>query len=258
MNRFASLLNSINDRLDVPQPVKSRILLEIAADLEDAYEFYRAEGHSDEEATRLTQEKFILDDQAINELIAVHQPFFRKWVDQFSLNLQSRWERVVLVLTILSIAVLSGRFVLSNSFINNSIFVWPIWGMGFAGIVLFFIKFYRLYLVKDHHVKTLRKGIDTVGYVGAFSLALGFAGYFYELLRHEVDVIYPGGSLITVVCTVPESREQMMNIYHSFVSSSTVMMASLLTTMFLALFWFVLHNKATQIEMAEAKSLLLH
>ncbi len=44
MNRFAPLLKSINARLDLPQPTKSRIILEIASDLEDMYQFYQSQG----------------------------------------------------------------------------------------------------------------------------------------------------------------------------------------------------------------------
>ncbi|MBN1478862.1 hypothetical protein EH223_14365 [candidate division KSB1 bacterium] len=256
MNRFSALLKSIHDQLDVPQPAKSRILLEIAADLEDTYEFYRERGESEENATRLAQEKFILDDLTIAELSSIHQPLLRKWMDRISLNVQSRWERVLLILTLLTIAALSGRVLLSTDFMQNSIFVWPIWGTTIAGAVAFFIKFYKLYLVKDHQAKILRKGIDIVGYLGAFSLALGFTGYFYELLHYGVDTVYPGGSLITVITTVTDSPQRIIDITNCFIGSSTVMLASLFSTLFMALLWYILNNKATAIEMAEAETLL--
>lgn len=256
MSRFSSLLNSINDRLDAPQPVKARILLEISADLEDAYDFYRENGESEEEATRLAQEKFILDDSTISELSALHQPLLQKWMDKMSGSLQSRGERVLLILTLLTIALFSGQSVFSHDFFQHSIFIWPIWGLALAGIVQFFIKFYKLYLFKDFNTKTLRKGIDVVGYIGAFSLALGFTGYFYELLRHGVDTVYPGGSLITIVTMVPKSQQHVGTVAECFAAASSVMMASLLSTMFLALFWYMLNIKATAVEMTEAESLL--
>lgn len=256
MSRFTSLLKSIHEQLDVPQPTKSRILLEIAADLEDTYEFYRERGESEADATRFAQEKFILDDSTIAELSSIHQPLLRKWMDRISFNVQSRWERIVLILTLLTIALLSGRVLLSTHFLQNSAFVWPIWGITIAGLVAFFIKFYKLYLVKDYRTKRLRKGIDIVGYFGAFSLALGFTGYFYELLFYGVDTVYPGGSFITVITTVIDSQQRIMDITNCFIASSTVMLASLFSTLFMALLWYILNNKATAIEMAEAESLL--
>jgi hypothetical protein len=257
MSRFSSLLNDINERLIVPQQVKARIILEIAADLEDAYEIYCDQGMSEAEATRTAQEKFILDDSTIAELSAIHQPFIKKWLDTVAINVESRWERTMLLLTLLVVAVLSGHAISQTSFFeNSSIFVWPVLGVSILGIVLFFIKFYSLYFNKDSKSKTLRKGIDSLAYLGAFSIALGFTGYFYELFHYGVDTVYPGGSLITVICTVVDSHQQTLNISNCFLTSSSVMVASLLSTMFLALFWHLLANKAASIEMAKAASLL--
>lgn len=257
MSRFSSLLQHINDRLDVPQPAKSRILLEIATDLEDAYEVFREHGHSEEDATRLAQERFLLDDSTIAELENIYQPFFKKMLDRFSLQVQSRWQRVILVLTLLSIAALSGQVMLTHDFFSQaSPFIWPVVGISITGIVLFFIKFFKLYLLKQHQRKILRKGVDALLYLGVLSLALGFVGYFYELLRYSINTVYPGGSLITVIVTVTDSPQRILDIYTCFVTSSTVMMASLLSTLFLALFWYVLNHKVARIEMAEAASLL--
>ncbi len=258
MSRFSSLLKSLNERLDAPQPVKARILLEISADLEDAYEFYRDSGHSEADATRLAQEKFILDDAAISELSSIHQPLLQKWVDKVSLSVQTRWERIVLILTLLTIALFSGRVMLSSQFDQNSVFIWPIWGLTLLGIVQFFIKFYKLYLIKDHYKRTLRKGTNIIAYLGVFCMILGFAGYFYELLHYSIDTIIPGGSLITVLVTVTDSVSRIRDITTCFVTSASVMMASLFSGMFLALLWYILNNKIAHIEMSEAESLLAY
>ena len=61
MNRFISLLQRVNDKLDLPQPEKSRILLEIAADLQDMYQVYLDKGLGEEEAVKRTEEKFSWD-----------------------------------------------------------------------------------------------------------------------------------------------------------------------------------------------------
>ena len=53
MNRFAETLAGINERLDIPQPRKYRIMQEIAADLEDVFEQYRSSGMTEQEANRV-------------------------------------------------------------------------------------------------------------------------------------------------------------------------------------------------------------
>ena len=50
MTRFRDILLRTSDRLELPQPVKSRILLEISADLEDIYDECVSRGMSGEEA----------------------------------------------------------------------------------------------------------------------------------------------------------------------------------------------------------------
>ena len=257
MSRFSSLLNDINDRLDVPPQVKARIILEIAADLDDAFDYFRQQGLSEAEATAQAQEKFILDEDTIAELSIIHQPLMKKWLDKVAVYTENRWERAALILTLLVLVVLSGQSLAKVHFFENAgLFVWPILGVAIAGIIQFFIKFQTFFNRKALKAHTLRKGIDTVAYLGAFSIALGFTGYFYELFRTGMNTVFPGGSLITMICTVVESQQQLTDIYTCFVTSATVMTASLLTALFLALLWFVLNNKATAMEMKKAASLL--
>jgi len=40
MEKFNSILKSISEKIELPQPMKSRILLEISADLNDTYELF--------------------------------------------------------------------------------------------------------------------------------------------------------------------------------------------------------------------------
>ena len=50
MKQFTSLLKNLNSKIDLPQPKKSRMLLEIAADLNDMYNYYLAKGLTETEA----------------------------------------------------------------------------------------------------------------------------------------------------------------------------------------------------------------
>lgn len=52
MNRFGARLREIHERIDLPQPLKSRIILEIASDMNDTYEELRGRGLGEEEAAR--------------------------------------------------------------------------------------------------------------------------------------------------------------------------------------------------------------
>ena len=80
MDEFKPLLRKINESLDLPQPIKSRIVLEIAADLKDAFASYKRLGLSDKEAIMKTKEIFKFDKKTINELKSVHQTGFQEMV----------------------------------------------------------------------------------------------------------------------------------------------------------------------------------
>ena len=97
MEYFKSLLIDINNKLELPQPIKSRIILEISADLNAAFRTFQNQGMSDKEAIVAAKQKFNLDQRSLNELIQVHQPLFRRWFDHLSTTAQSWWERVVLL-----------------------------------------------------------------------------------------------------------------------------------------------------------------
>jgi biopolymer transport protein ExbB/TolQ len=53
MRRFTEILRGAAERLDLPQPTKSNVLLELAADLEDLFLHYRSQGQDEEEAIRM-------------------------------------------------------------------------------------------------------------------------------------------------------------------------------------------------------------
>jgi len=60
MTQFTPILKRINERLDLPQPTKSRIILEIASDLEDTFRFYLQKGLDEQESFQKAEEKFDL------------------------------------------------------------------------------------------------------------------------------------------------------------------------------------------------------
>ena len=64
MEYFKSLLIDINNKLELPQPIKSRIILEISADLNAAFRTFQNQGMSDKEAFVAAKQKFNLDQQS--------------------------------------------------------------------------------------------------------------------------------------------------------------------------------------------------
>jgi hypothetical protein len=244
MSRFTELLKRTNERLELPQPAKSRILLEIASDMDDMYHFFIDQGLSERDAAVRVNEKFEVSDDALQELIQVHESPIRKFLSRFSDQAQTRWERVILVILVLFVAGFSGPQILSGEFFDQvSGFVWPAVGISFVILIITIQSIYRLYIKKDHNIKTLRSGLPWLLALSCASLLNGFAGYTWEMYR--ASMAFAGSADINLVPIVQWG-----------INSSAMVVASLWATIVAVLSWFVLMGKAKSIEIAEAAWLL--
>lgn len=137
MSRFSGRLRELSEKLDLPQPDKSHILLEIASDLDDMYRFYREKGLGEEEAVKRAGEKLDLSDEALRELVEIHESGMRKLLGRISEQARSRWERVLLAMAVILIAAYSGRQLLSAQlYARASRFVCPILIFALAALVV--------------------------------------------------------------------------------------------------------------------------
>jgi hypothetical protein len=244
MSRFAGRLREISDKLDLPQPDKSHILLEIASDLDDMYQFYREEGLGEEEAAKRAGEKLDLSDEALRELVEIHESGMRKLLGRISEQARSRWERVLLAMAVILIAAYSGRQVLSAQlYMQASRFVWPILIFALAALVLTIWQVYRLFIKKDHDIRTLGAGLPWLLATGAASLLTGLLGMMYEFHR-------------SALMAVAEVDRSLVFLIESALRCSAMMMVGLVTAIAIGIVWFVLINKIRSIEIAEAAWLI--
>lgn len=121
MSRFAPLLERTNRALDLPQPQKSRIMEELAADAADLFEHLRERGIGEAEATREVETWLLTDPEQIRELEEIHRPLYLRWANRFSQRHSHRGERFALALILLGLLgvaayLLSGTRVLSAPF----------------------------------------------------------------------------------------------------------------------------------------------
>ena len=95
------VLLQIDARLDLPQPARSRVILEIAADLEDTSRMLMERGHSPEEAREQAIRRFEPRGDALREITTVHAAGLQRFLGRFSGAGRRRWERALLVLLFL-------------------------------------------------------------------------------------------------------------------------------------------------------------
>lgn len=239
MNRFRGILQKTSERIELPQPVKSRILLEIAADLGDIYDECIERGMTTEEAERRAIEMCDLSDEALNDLVRVHETPMRRFLGSLSDQARTRWERTLLVTLLVFIAVFSGREVLTTRLFSTANgFVWPVVAAAFYALIMTLVNIYRLYIKKDHDPRRLRSGPVGILAAGCVCLLIGFAGLSIEFYR-------------TAQSIAADTAGALAFIVEWALSSSAMLMVALLAAIVAGIAWFILDNRARMIEAAE-------
>jgi hypothetical protein len=244
MNRFTGLLKKTADRLDLPQPAKSHVLLEMAADLEDMFAAYRERGLSEEEAMQRVEEKFDASDDALSELTRLHRSAARRGMDRLSEQASTWWEKLMLVAVLLFVAGSTGTLVFYPSFFDHaSVFIWPGVVLGILALGVFLFKAYQLFIRKDHALRLLRRGLPSLLFLACAAL---FNGIFGSVLQMQSSMYRIAEDYTTA----------HVHLSTWLVGSTATMILSLLVAILVALFWFVLMSRVKRIELQRAARLM--
>jgi hypothetical protein len=244
MKRFTRLLRETNERLNLPQPARSRIILEMASDLEELYDHYRSQGLSEEQAVRKSEETFQLSDEALAELESIHESAFKKIMDRLSVQARTRWERSILVVIMLFVALFAGRSAVRGGFIDDAgAFIWPLVGTAITALIVTIIKGYKLYIRKEHDIKRLRGGLPLLLLLAGASLVTGIYGFSTEVYLAMNRIVFDMDNAFTYLLDLS-------------ITGSSLFMASILSALCIALAWFVLISRVLTIETEEMVYLL--
>jgi len=239
MRRFTGLLRETNERLNLPQPARSRIILEMASDLEELYDHYRSQGMSEEQAVSKAEETFQLSDEALAELESIHESAFKKIMDRLSVQARTRWERGILIAIMLFVALFAGRSAVTRGFIGEAgVFIWPLIGTAFAALIVTLIKAYKLYIRKEHDIRRLRGGLPLLLLLAGVSLVIAVYGFSTEVYLAMNRIIYDMDNAFAYLIDLS-------------ITGSSLFVAGILSILFIALAWFVLVSRVLTIEREE-------
>ncbi len=84
MTRFTPVLRQAEEALDLPEPARSRVLGEMASDLEDLYEVYRRRGMEEEAAERRARALLGVSREVAGELRKLHEPLATRILRRYS------------------------------------------------------------------------------------------------------------------------------------------------------------------------------
>lgn len=240
MSRFSEFLHRTGERLALPKATRSLILVEIAADLEDLFNYYVEQGLSEEEAVAKAEERVDMSDEALTELVRIHSDS-RGWSDRIVRRARPFWERIAMAVIVLFFILASTLDHGVNPLANRTVFFWPIVGILIALIAVFVLQMVRL--ADQPNLRALRNGLATPLFLGAASLVVGFAGSGIELYR----------SLKGMVAD-PENAAAIFS--RAALGTTATLSIALLVALAAGVAWFYLAGKVARIEDRAAETFL--
>ncbi len=244
MSRFTQSLLDADARLNVPEPARSRILLELAADMEDLHREYLGRGLSADEADREVLEHFDLSDQALIELVQVHDSPLQRSLENLSGPVRGPWSRMLMVILALFVTVASGSLLFRGELYRDaSGLVWilmPILGLG---LVIAAGKGHRLFRGSDTWSPARRHSLLRLLGLAAAMIVVAGGGLWFELYRSALRIrAVPGEALIHLVGWL-----------HMAAATLVIALSGALVLGFL---WFFLEAQVRRQELAAAANLL--
>lgn len=242
MTRFADVIRRIDARLELPQPAKSRILLEVAGDMEDVYRTLRGRGFSRDEARREAVARFELSDEALQDLVAVHTSRFRRFLDGLSEQGRGQVERAALGLLVVFLVATTGRQIIGSTlFANASALSWPALILALGGIIVGARKAWTLWLVQSHDIRRLQQGLAPILVLAGLNFLIGFFGFWLEIQIIARRLAAGGAS---------------SDLVGWLVASSATVVIAMTSALVCCLIWYALAQKVARIQQAEVGYLL--
>jgi hypothetical protein len=244
VSRFAATLSQTSRRLNLPQHITSRVVLELAADLEDLFEHYTAQELSEEEATARALEAAELSDEAVARLVEVHASPTGRLVERLKERTRTPWERLILLLIALFVVIGIGSEMLTGGFFSDvSLFLWPVAAATTTGVVLVLWKIFGIFFVRGQGLRRLRAGLPSVLGLAALSFFLALFGVLVEM--HQ--------AALSVENNAPSLAEQSLLCIARI---APLIIFSLTSSVVLAVAWFALSSRVARMEQSHASMLL--
>ncbi len=245
MSDFSAQLRHISARLPIPEPARSRVLLEIATDMDDLFRHLVEGGMAPEVAEAEVAEHFDLSDDALRELSQIHNSAISCSFGKLSGQARSTWERVILGLVALFVSPpLLGAFFLQPTLLQDaSLLVAGLVAILALGLGVGLWKAAVLFRPIQPRGPIPRRGLRSLPGITLLLLFLGFAGIWVELYR----------SALAIRITPQMALRYLVEWLHL---ASATMVVALSGALLTALLWFFLENRASHLEEKAAAAIL--
>lgn len=238
MNRFGPVLRRVDRRLQVREPERSRILMEVAADLEDLYRDLRRRGLAEDEARREAEKRLAPAGSAIASLESIHLPATERLLDRLGGTARGRVELAALVLLSLGAAAAGAFGVIRSGTVSpGSPGLWAVAALTAAGLGVGVARGYALFLRGDRFDPEWRHRLDGVL---AAAAATAITGLLAAAVRLTVTAPDAAGGAST-------------GAWAALAAASAVAALGLCASLLIALLWLALRIRAEAVTRARAE-----
>lgn len=245
MMDFSPHLHALGARLPIPEPVRSRILMEMAADMEDLLQHCLDQGIPPDQARRTVEEQFELADEAIHELVRIHTSPVRTSLEGLSSQARSPWERALLGLVGLLVAAgLVTHLLQPGLLADASLLAYLLLALLAAALG---IGLWKAVALRGRGTPANgpapRRGIRALPALAVLLLGTGFAGVWLELFRVA----------LRIQASPPTALRLLVEWLHM---ASATLVVALSGAVLTALVWFFLETRAADLDRRAAHHLL--
>ena len=244
MTDFAEALRRIDARLHLPQPARSRVILELATDLEALYRHYLDTGLAEEEARLAALSDLDATDEVLTDLAEVHVSAVRRGMDRLVRQIDSGWTRALLLVVLAVVAGTAARVVLSPMFVEDAgLFLWPMGLCLLAGGATGGLLLMRLQRFDADDPAPARGPLDRIAVLLLGEGILALFGTWMELYW-------------AVGRMVDDTGQITPQLFAWLVRGSALLSAGIAAALILAVVWFFASHRTAVIEDARAALLM--
>lgn len=239
MSRFDRVLRRAERGLQAPEPRRSRILMEMAADLEDLYRTYREQGLGETEARRRAEEWLAPSTTALASLRSVHLPAFERLLDRLGGSTRGRVELgLVTLVSLLSVGAGVAGALRSGALSASSPGLWILAAFLTAGLVAGVSQGYSLFVRGDR-------------------LGPGWSGRLLPVLAAAAATaltgLLAGAVRLSLTVASPETGRTMTDVWSQVATATGVAALGLTGALFLALLWLLLRVRSEVVSRARTE-----
>jgi hypothetical protein len=233
--------SSFAEELRLPGPERTRIVEEIAGDLEEMREELIRRGMGPAEASEEALRLLAPSETALAALASVHEPLYASLTRRFSSGMRlAEWIGLVGV-TLAAVGLSLLALVDAGVLRSPSPVMAPLLVVTVSVLLMAGRKAIQLHVVRDHGPERLYDGMSALLVASGSAIVLGFGGAVYELLR-----------LSARLEAAPERTRELVPTW--FLDTSVLICVGLATALVGGLAWFLLQQKISSVERADMRA----